>query len=495
MAGMADDYHRRDRVEPVGRPGADLDGARARPAPGRTGPARRCAARAAAAPVPPVPRLGQADTPAAALTGSSLLARPAPSRHAAVADRERVQAAASQPAAGADDLCAAATAAPRPGRRPVRRSSRGSVASARPSASAAAGSASMPASASISLASASVDLDQVGRPCPRRAATDSSTSTALPTARPSGTSIPVSSAAVRTPTRSPSATMVCASSPGRVQVAHERAAADLDVQHQRPGALGDLLGHDRAGDQRDRLHRPGDVAQRVQLAVGRGQALPGRADDAADRRAAWRATRRPAGRPASRGWTPACPGCRRCGRARGRTAAARPRRSAATSGARISETLSPTPPVECLSTVGAGTAAQVKPLAGADHRVGPGPQLGVAEPAEEDRHEHGRHLLVGDLALGIGADQPADVVAGERQAVALGADQVDAAYGHGAGVESSPSRARGQVGRVNGVGQQVAELAWARRRRRPAGPGRPPRAAAGGSGRTGRAARRPRRPR
>src|SRR5215475_9226398 len=47
--------------------------------------------------------------------------------------------------------------------------------------------------------------------------------------------------------------------PGVGLLAHESAAADLDVEHQRPGALGDLLGHDRARDERDRLHRPGDV--------------------------------------------------------------------------------------------------------------------------------------------------------------------------------------------------------------------------------------------
>ena len=49
-------------------------------------------------------------------------------------------------------------------------------------------------------------------PFPCRAATDSSTSTALPTARPSGTSIAVSSALVRTWCSAPRATIVSASS-------------------------------------------------------------------------------------------------------------------------------------------------------------------------------------------------------------------------------------------------------------------------------------------
>jgi hypothetical protein len=39
--------------------------------------------------------------------------------------------------------------------------------------------------------------------------------------------------------------MVSASSRAGAGVLHERAAADLDVEHQRVGALGDLLRHDR----------------------------------------------------------------------------------------------------------------------------------------------------------------------------------------------------------------------------------------------------------
>ena len=84
--------------------------------------------------------------------------------------------------------------------------------SALPSASAAAGSASIPARASISRARASTTSARSGGPCPARVATDSSTSRALPTARPSGVSIRVSSAEVRTPFSWPSVTMVCASS-------------------------------------------------------------------------------------------------------------------------------------------------------------------------------------------------------------------------------------------------------------------------------------------
>ena len=70
----------------------------------------------------------------------------------------------------------------------------------------------MPASASISLASARVTSTRSGGPSPRRVATASSTSTALPTARPSGASMRVSRAVVRTPASVPRPTMVRASS-------------------------------------------------------------------------------------------------------------------------------------------------------------------------------------------------------------------------------------------------------------------------------------------
>ena len=49
---------------------------------------------------------------------------------------------------------------------------------------------------------------------------------------------------------------------------HEGAAADLDVEHDRVRAGGDLLRHDARRDQRDAVHRPGHVAERVELLVG-----------------------------------------------------------------------------------------------------------------------------------------------------------------------------------------------------------------------------------
>ena len=91
---------------------------------------------------------------------------------------------------------------------------------------------------------------------------------------PSGVDMSVSSATVATPCASPELHHGAGQLPRRRRSLHERAGADLDVEHQRAGALGDLLAHDRAGDQRDRLDRAGDVAQRVQLAVGGGSDSP-----------------------------------------------------------------------------------------------------------------------------------------------------------------------------------------------------------------------------
>src|SRR5215475_4003261 len=49
--------------------------------------------------------------------------------------------------------------------------------------------------------------------------------------------------------------------------AHEGTGAHLDVEHQGAGALGDLLRHDRAGDERDGLDGASHVPQRVEPAV------------------------------------------------------------------------------------------------------------------------------------------------------------------------------------------------------------------------------------
>ena len=199
---------------------------------------------------------------------------------------------------------------------------------ARPSARAAAGSASSsPARSSISRARSTVSSTTSGGPPPASTSTASTTSRALPAVRPSGTSICVSSAVVRTPWAAPELHHHLGQLAGLARLLHERAAAHLHVEHERLGALGDLLRHDRAGDERDRLDRAGDVAQRVELAVGRRQVGAGRVDHRADVAEDLRAPRRPRAWIASRGSSPSCRWSRRCGRGPARRSAARPRRT------------------------------------------------------------------------------------------------------------------------------------------------------------------------
>ena len=152
-----------------------------------------------------------------------------------------------------------------------------------------------------------------------------------------------------------------------------------------------------------------------------------------------RMTPRSRGRHASRGCSRACRGFRRCGRGRGPRAAERPTPNDATSGASGSVILSPTPPVECLSVVRFAEPGEVEPLARGDHREGEVADLAALHAVEEDRHGHGRHLLVGDVAAGVRVDQPVDLRGGERAAVALGADQVDGVEGFDATHESRHS--------------------------------------------------------
>ena len=85
-------------------------------------------------------------------------------------------------------------------------------------------------------------------PPPRSTSIASRTSAALPIARPSGWSMSVSSARTGMPSAPPERDQrprqLARVGPRR----HERAAADLDVHHQRVDPLGDLLGQDRRRD-------------------------------------------------------------------------------------------------------------------------------------------------------------------------------------------------------------------------------------------------------
>ena len=97
----------------------------------------------------------------------------------------------------------------------------------------------------------------------------------------------------------------------------------------------------------------------------------------------------------------------------------------ATSGARISDTLSPTPPVECLSTVGAGTALRSSRwpepiIASVQARNSPGPARGRRSPSPSRTSARRRSCPWYKRRSASAMSASA-----RRQAVSLGPDQVD----------------------------------------------------------------------
>ena len=90
---------------------------------------------------------------------------------------------------------------------------------------------------------------------------------------------------------------------------------------------------------------------------------------------------------------------------------------AATIGARISDTLSPTPPVECLSTFMPGMAERSITSPGMQHQIGEGGGLPVGHAAEVDGHEQRRHLVIRQLVLRIRRDEPPEFIRGQLAAV------------------------------------------------------------------------------
>ncbi len=98
---------------------------------------------------------------------------------------------------------------------------------------------------------------------------------------------------------------------------------------------------------------------------------------------------------------------------------------AATAGARCSEILSPTPPVECLSTLAPGMSDRSSTSPECSIASVSARQLGAVEAAEEDRHQQRRRLVVGDAAVGHAAHERPDLLGRQRAAVALAADQLD----------------------------------------------------------------------
>src|SRR5213596_2506569 len=84
---------------------------------------------------------------------------------------------------------------------------------------------------------------------------------------------------------------------------------------------------------------------------------------------------------------------------------------AATIGASSSETLSPTPPVECLSSTGRSRSQRST----SPERV---IALVRAHAVDDDRHRQGSDLGIADRAVGDAGDEPLDLLGAQRGAVA-----------------------------------------------------------------------------
>ena len=90
--------------------------------------------------------------------------------------------------------------------------------------------------------------------------------------------------------------------------------------------------------------------------------------------------------------------------------------------------MSPTPPVECLSTGDRRRTRRGRAVARLHHRVGQDGRLVERHAAQDDRHEQRGDLVVGPRSVGDAGDERADRVGAERAAVAFLADEIDRAH-------------------------------------------------------------------
>ncbi|OQA33477.1 MAG: hypothetical protein BWY56_02048 [Acidobacteria bacterium ADurb.Bin340] len=204
---------------------------------------------------------------------------------------------------------------------------------------------------------------------------------------------------------------------------HEGAAAALHIQHQGIAASGELLGHDAGGDEGDALYRRRDIAQRVELAVGRadvaglgavGEAcLPETLLEGAEIEFHPKAGNGRVLVHGSAGVAQAPPAEHRAGNAAGRHDGTQDqgRLVAHAAGA-------------VLVHLDARDVGQIHPISGIAHsqRQGQGFLGGHAAPA--DGHEQGRALLVGHRTRGNALHPILDLGFGQGPAQLLGVDQV-----------------------------------------------------------------------
>ena len=204
--------------------------------------------------------------------------------------------------------------------------------------------------------------------------------------------------------------------------------AHLHIEDEGVDALGELLAHDGAGDERDALDGRGDVAESVELLVC-GTDAAGLSEEAAAERGdqfaeAWEGllggeagdglelVEGAAGvaEPSSRdhGDGDAGGGDERC----------------EDEGDFVADAAG-----AVLVGLGGGDVGEVEYLAGAEHLAGPGGELRVVHAAEEEGHEQGRHLVVGDGAVGVAGEEVGELFVGEVAVVALSLDEFGDKHG------------------------------------------------------------------
>ena len=109
---------------------------------------------------------------------------------------------------------------------------------------------------------------------------------------------------------------------------------------------------------------------------------------------------------------------------------------AATMGAMTSEVLSPTPPVECLSTFRPARSEKSSTRPECSMASVSAAISGPAHTAKHDRHQPGRHLVIGNVAAGVRGNELFDFFAGKFARVSLAADQVNGAHALGGSIRS-----------------------------------------------------------
>ena len=210
----------------------------------------------------------------------------------------------------------------------------------------------------------------------------------------------------------------------RGEVGHERALPHLDVQQDRVGAGRELLRHHRRRDQPGRRHRAGDVAQRVEQAIGGHEVVGLSCHGAADARDLSDQLVDAEPHPEARDRLQLVE------RAAGVSeSAARELRHGHAHGGRErrqgDRRLVPHPAGRVLVDDRAPERREVDRRARVDHRLRQLVRLGVREPAPDDRHRPRAHLLGRDATGDVALDQPPHLTRRVLGAVALALDQLD----------------------------------------------------------------------